>query len=44
MNHEKMWELFKPVMLDYLKNKKQEMIRDGFIPTLELLIEDLENE
>lgn len=44
MNNEKMWELLKPVMIDYLKNKKAEMERDGLIPTIELLIEDLENE
>jgi len=43
MDNQKMWELFRPVLLDYLKNKKQEMERDGLIPTLELLIEDLEN-
>lgn len=39
-----MWELFRPVLLEYLKNKKAEMERDGLIPTLELLIEDLENQ
>ncbi len=37
-------EVFKPVLLEFLKNKKKEMEAQGLIPTLETLIEDLENE
>ncbi len=45
MDTQKLWhELYKPVLLDFLKNKKKEMEGQGFVPTLELLIEDLENE
>ncbi len=41
MDTEKMWYLFKPVLLEYLKNKKKEMEEAHMIPTLELLINEL---
>lgn len=45
MNNQKMWhEVFKPVLLQYLKDKKVELEKEGYIPTLEILIEELENE
>lgn len=45
MDTKKLWhDLYKPVLLDYLKNKKAEMEAQGLIPTLEELISDLENE
>lgn len=42
MDTQKMFELFRPTILTYIKAKKEEMEKEGFIPTLELLIEDLE--
>lgn len=44
MNDKLYHEVFKPVLLEFLKNKKAEMEAQGLIPTLEALIEDLENE
>lgn len=35
-------EYFKPALLTYLKAKKEEMESVGLIPTLEALIEELE--
>lgn len=43
MDKEKLWhEMFKPAMVKYLKAKKEQLESEGFIPTLEMLIEDLE--
>ena len=42
MTTEQSWKLFGPVVLEFIKNKKREYEVDGLIPTLELLIEDLE--
>jgi hypothetical protein len=42
MNTEQHWKLFGPVILEFIKNKKKEYEADGLIPTLELLVEDLE--
>ena len=45
MDTKKLWyELYLPVLLRYLKDKKVEMESVGTIPTLEALIEELENE
>lgn len=45
MDTQKLWhELYKPVLLTYLKNKKAEMEAQGLIPTLEELINELEQE
>jgi hypothetical protein len=41
MDTNKMWELFKPVMLEWIKNRKAELEKEGYIVTAELLIEDL---
>lgn len=35
--------MFLPVLLDYLKNKKSELESQGYIATLELAIEDIED-
>lgn len=41
---EKLWhEHFKPVVLQYLKDVKKQMEDEGSIPTIELLIEKLED-
>lgn len=40
---QKLWEMVKPILIDYLKTKSDELKQEGFIPTIELLIEDLEN-
>lgn len=38
----KIWELFKPVILDWMKNRKAELEKEGYVVTVDLLIEDLE--
>lgn len=37
-----MWNIFLPILVTFLKDKKAEMEKEGLIPTLELLIADLE--
>lgn len=38
----KLWEMFKPIIADWIRNRAEELKQEGFIPTVELLLEDLE--
>lgn len=39
----KLWEMFSSIMADWIRNKSKELEAQGFIPTIDLLLEDLEN-
>lgn len=43
MNNEKLWKMFSPIMAEWIRNKSEELRKQGLIPTTELLLEELEN-